>query len=296
MFSKKIALQLTTLLAALAMAACENDMTVTLNSADKRLVVSGEFTTDTTVHSLYLSRSGSIISGRKQTAVTGAKVYVTNKVDTIYFVESKGAPGLYQTPTKCYAVGGQTYYLSITGIDVDEDGKMDSFSSVNKVLVAIKFDSLSSKYGLNGDSEYALINIPFYQRTANGPDYAFSYMMVNDKEIRPLSKRLGTGEVKTHMTPTKHYKEGETYNLYFSLDSEPVAKGDRLTFIAFNFTEDQYKFLTAFDNNTDGDPFLDNMYDQLVIPSRLPTNIEPANKAGGYFLVYSISRISRVYK
>lgn len=296
MYSKKIAFHLTFLFAALAMGACENDMTVTLKTADKRLIVSGEFTSDTTIHSLCLSRSGSIISGRKQAVITGAKVYVTNKVDTIYFVESKATPGLYQTPTKCYAVGGQTYYLSITGVDVDEDGKMDSFSSVNKVPVAIKFDSLASKYELNGDNEYAVVNRPFYQRTANGPDYAFSYMMVNDKEVSPLSKRLGHGELKSHITPTKRRKEGSTNFLYFSLDDEPVVKGDRLTFIAFNFTEDQYKFLTAFDNNTDGDPFIDNMYDQLIIPSRLPTNIEPSNKAGGYFFVYSISRISKVYK
>jgi hypothetical protein len=296
MYSKKIALHLTFLLVALAMGACENDMTITLKTADKRLIVSGEFTSDTTIHSLYLSRSGSIVSGRKQAVITGAKVYVTNKVDTIYFVESKGTPGLYQTPTKCYAVGGQTYYLSITDVDVDEDGKMDSFSSVNKVPVAIKFDSLVSKYGYNGDNKYALISRPFYQRTANGPDYAFSYMMINDKELHPLSKRLGYGELKGSMEPTKCNKEGSTNNLYFSLDNEHVEKGDRLTFIAYNFTEDQYKFLIAFDNNTDGDPFIDNIYDQLIIPSRLSSNIEPSNKAGGYFLVYSISRISKVYE
>jgi hypothetical protein len=52
-----------------------------------------------------------------------------------------------------------------------------------------------------------------------------------------------------------------------------------------------------FDNQTSsGDTFQDNLYDQLRIPYNLPTNIEPFDRAAGYFFIFSISRISKVFE
>lgn len=296
-FTKKILLTISAI-AALSIGSCEQDLTIEIKTNDKRLIVSGEFTSDTTIHSLRLCRSGSMITGKEQTVVSGAKIFVTNIVDTIYFLENKDTLGLYQTPNKCYGIGGNTYYLSITNIDVDEDGKKDSFSAANMMPAAITFDSLVSKYGQNGDMHLGIINRAYYKIASNGPDYVYNDMQINRHNVRPIGERLGSGEFSRFASEHQMYKEENTVYkkfCYFFIDREPVAKGDTLTFIGYNFTKDQFDFLIAFDNNTNGDAFNDNMYDQLTLPSNTPTNIEPSNKAAGYFFIYSISRISKVY-
>jgi len=92
----------------------------------------------------------------------------------------------------------------------------------------------------------------------------------------------------------------ENYSSYFAItvaNNPAVVNGDTIRFICFNFTADQYEFLKEFDNNTSSDDtFGDNIYDQLKVPANLPTNIEPSNKAAGYFFIYSVSEISKVFK
>jgi hypothetical protein len=277
---------------------CQQDLTIAIKTNDKRLIVVGEFTNDTTVQSIRLFRSGNLITGKKQEAAIGAKVFVTNRVDTIFFFEKSDNPGLYQTSNKCYGIGGNTYYLSITNIDIDGDGRMDSFSASSTMPVPIKYDSLVSKYGLNGDSHFAVNSLAYYKTTSNGPDYVFKFMKLNSLDIASLSQRLGSGEISRFEQYARIYRgNNPLYRcFYFSMDNQVVVKGDTINFIGYNLTKNQYDFLMAFDENTTHDPFYDNVNDQLNIPSSPPSNIEPASKSAGYFMAYSISKISKVYQ
>jgi hypothetical protein len=76
-----------------------------------------------------------------------------------------------------------------------------------------------------------------------------------------------------------------------------INERDTICIVGLNFNKDQYEFLKEFDNNiTSSNQFNnDNIYDQLKIPTNLPTNIEPADKAAGSFFVYSVSKISKVF-
>ena len=76
---------------------CEQDVSIEIKTNDKRLLVDGEFTTDSVIHAIRLYCSGSLITGRPQTVVTGAKIFVTDNTDTFYYIENKDTLGLYQT-------------------------------------------------------------------------------------------------------------------------------------------------------------------------------------------------------
>lgn len=278
---------------------CQQDLTIAIKTNDKRLIVVGEFTNDTTVQSIRLFRSGNLITGKKQEAAIGAKVFVTNRVDTIFFFEKSDTPGLYQTSNKCYGIGGNTYYLSITNIDIDGDGRMDSFSASSTMPVPIKYDSLISKYGVNGDGILAVNNRAYYKPTSNGPDYIFHCMTVNyNLEIMSITNRLGTGQfIRFENNFIINKKENSTNTFaYFSLSNMSIKKGDNLTFIGYNLNKDQYNFLKEFDNNTSSSIVEENQTDIMKIPSNTPSNIEPASKSAGYFMAYSISKISKVYQ
>lgn len=284
----------------LLFSSCEKNLIVEINTNDKRLLVDGEFTNDSVIHSINLYCSGSLITGKAQTIVSGATIYVTDKTDTFYYKENIDTLGLYQTLGKCCGKGGCTYFLSISNIDFDKDGMMDSFTANSILPVPIAFDSLVSKRGLNGDNEMAVNNYAYYKIRYNGPDYIFDYTILNNHPNRPIENRLGSGEINRFES---HYKMPSITNpdsivrweSGLSIESD-VVEGDTISYVCFNFTQKQFEFLKEFDNNTNGDPFLDNMFDQLKVPANVSTNIEPASKVAGYFFIYSISRISKVFK
>jgi hypothetical protein len=278
-------------------------MNIEIKTNDKRLLVDGEFTNDTVVHSIRLYCSGSLITGKPQTIVSGAKIYITDNLDTFDYIENKDTLGLYQTVGKVGGKGGNNYTLSITNIDIDNDGKIDSYTVNSLMPVPIKFDSLLSYRGYNGDGP-KVVNKAYYKLYFNGPDYVYPFALVNNKYARygKITDRLSTGDLtmleSSYKVPKVLYPNS-IINIYayFAIDPSDVKNGDTINFICFNFTSEQYEFLKEFDNNatSNGQFSNDNIYDQLRIPTNLPTNIEPANKAAGYFFVYSVSKISKVF-
>jgi hypothetical protein len=290
---------------ALLFYSCEQDLNIEIKTNDKRLLVDGEFTNDTVVHSIRLCCAGSFITGEPQTIVSGAKIYVTDGIETFYYIENKDTLGLYQTVGKVGGKGGHNYTLSITNIDIDNDGKMDSYTANSLMPVPLEFYSLVSSRGLNHDGNMAVNNYAYYKLYYNGPDYVYPLALVNNYiRYGTITDRLGTGEItrdENEFKVPKVLNPGSFRNgmSYFSISSKnsTVVKGDIISFICFSLTAEQYEFLEEFDNNTSSSNQLNsgNIYDQLKIPTNLPTNIEPANKAAGYFFVYSISKISKVF-
>jgi hypothetical protein len=293
------------ILLAFLFSSCEQDLNIEIKTNDKRLLVDGEFTNDTVVHSIRLYCSGSLITGKPQTIVSGAKIYVTDNIDTFYYIENKDTLGLYQTAGKVGGKGGHIYTLSITNIDIDNDGKMDSYIAQAMMPVPIKFDSLVSYLGENGDKVVGTVeNDAYYKIMYNGPDYVYDYLTLNSVTLYNLTDQLGFGDFNYYFFKApKVNNPGLTLSRYSSLWIEPktskVSTGDTISFICYNFTTAQFEFLKEFDNNTNNN--IDNLfsnenfYDQLKIPTNLPTNIEPSDKAAGYFFIYSVSKISKVF-
>ena len=182
---------------------------------------------------------------------------------------------------------------------------MDSYTANSLMPVPVKFDSLVSKRGLNGDGNMAVLNYAYYKLYYNGPDYVYkSELLNNDDNGTTITEMLGTGKFNSD----KDYKVPKVlnpgsfinYGSYLSINTNAtVVKGDIISFICFSMTAEQFEFLKEFDNNTNTnihDLFsADNFFDQLKIPTNLPTNIEPADKAAGYFFIYSVSKISKVF-
>ncbi len=281
---------------------CEQNINVEIKTNDRRLLVDGEFTSDFAIHSIRLYCSGSLITGQPQTVATGATINVTDGIETFDYIENNDTLGLYQTPVVVAGRGGHRYTLSIKNIDIDKDGTMDSFTATSLMPVPVTIDSLVSWRGLNADGKEAVNNKAYYKIYLNGPDYVYNVASVNNViKYGTLSDRLGTGEINRFENEWKAPKvlnPGSYINRigYYSI-STTVAKGDTISFMCFNFTNDQYSYLKIFDNNTSSkDEFnSENIYDQLKIPTNLPTNIEPADQAAGYFFVYSISKIRNVF-
>ena len=281
------------------LSSCEKDLTIEIKTNDKRLLVDGEFTNDTVVHSIRLYCSGSLITCRPQTVVSGAKINVTDGIEIFDYIENRDTLGLYQTVGKVGGKGGHNYTLSITNIDIDKDGKIDSYTANSLMPVPVKFDSLVSYRGYTGNG-LRVINLTYYKSFFDGPGYVYQSLLVNNyfryviTTDKPGSGPFTASEIYVKVPKVLYPDSVISYRCYFALPPSAVKNGDTISFIYFNFTDDQVSFLKIFDNNTNnGNPF--NIYDQLKIPTNLPTNIEPADKAAGYFFIYSVSEISKVF-
>jgi hypothetical protein len=281
---------------------CEQDMTIEIKTNDRRLLVDGELTSDSVIHTVRLYCSGSLITGRPQTVVTGARIRVTDGIETFDYVENKDTLGLYQTSAQCRGKGGHAYTLTISNIDVDEDGKTESYTASSLMPVPVAFDSLVSKRGLDGDGNMAVNNYAYYKLYYNGPDYVYKSELLNsDDEGTTIPDRLGTGVIFRDQNEYRVPKvlnpdSFRNYSSYLSLPST-VVKGDTISFICCSLTAAQFEFLKEFDNSTSSNNLFnsENIYDQLKVPTNLPTNIEPSDKAAGYFFMYSVSKISKVF-
>ena len=171
--------------------------------------------------------------------------------------------------------------------------------------VPVRFDSMISYYGMNGDNiEGTVKNSGYYTTFYNGPDYLYYYVIVNNKSFITITDRLGSRELTRDELQYRTIKvnipglvaNGRVY-IWVEPQMSVINERDTICIVGLNFNKDQYEFLKEFDNNiTSSNQFNnDNIYDQLKIPTNLPTNIEPADKAAGSFFVYSVSKISKVF-
>ncbi len=302
---KNILLCFCLLILAFLFSSCEQDMNIEIQTNDKRLLVDGEFTNDTIVHSTRLYCSGSLITGRPQTIVSGAKIYVTDGINTFDYIENKDTLGLYQTVGKVGGIGGHIYTLNISNVDIDGDGKYEIYTAQTMMPVPVRFDSMASYYGMNGDNiEGTVKNSGYYTTFYNGPDYLYYYVIVKNKSFYTITDELGSGyltsrefQYKTKKVNTPGLVVNGRVDYWVEPQMSIINEGDTICIVGLNFNKDQYEFLKEFDNNTTSNNEFNynNIYDQLKIPTNLPTNIEPANKAAGYFFVYSVSKIIKVF-
>jgi hypothetical protein len=141
--------------------------------------------------------------------------------------------------------------------------------------------------------------LAYYNLYFNGPGYVYPFI----NNYYTITDRLGSGEFTRfdeswYKVPKVLYPDSIMNRYaYLALPPSDVKNGDIINFLCFNLTNDQYEFLKEFDNNTSSNEQFNNVniYDQLKIPTNLPTNIEPADKAAGYFFIYSVSKISKVF-
>jgi hypothetical protein len=298
---KHVLLSICYIIFALFVNSCAQDLTIEIKTNDKRLLVNGEFTSDSAIHTTQLYCSGSLITGHPQTIISGAKIYITDKVDTFYYNESNTTPGLYETSKKCCGIAGRTYYLSISNIDVDTDGKMDSYVAQSIMPVPVHMDSIKSVRGLHpNDKTKGINNYEYFTVSYNGPDYFYKFLEVTGKiSYGTIADRLGSGEISSMENelklPKVYYPDSVIKQSTYLQATNSVVNGDTISFVIYNLTQKQFEFLEEFDNNTYTDPFIDNIYDKLKVPTNLPTNIEPSDKAAGFFFIYSTSSISKVF-
>ena len=125
---------------------CEERIDIELKDSDRRIVVEGEITSATKAHSVKLTTSSSYFYNQNAPVVSGALVSISDDAgNTFLLTETPVGSGIYFTDPTVFGVSGRTYTLKIENVDIDNNGKFETYTASEKMRYLYPLDSLSFK-------------------------------------------------------------------------------------------------------------------------------------------------------
>ncbi len=270
--------------------ACTEEIHYPLDSTYVRLVVDGAINTDTTVHKVWLSSSGDALNEHPGHIISNAIVSITDGNQVFDLHESASQPGVYETDSTVFGVPGNTYTLQISNVDVNGDGNLETYTASSQIAPINPIDSIQVRYETYyGDTRGWLIDL-YAQEIGGGRNFYLlkaykNGVLLTDSTYECTNFADNTG------FEGKYYNGFSVYFLNYNKLDERLVQGDVVTLEMEGITEQYLDFLRGFIAEY-----------QPKIPlfsgpsANIPTNIEPSDKAVGFFTAYSCMRKSRVYK
>ena len=201
--------------------------------------------------------------------------------------EDAGRPGFYIIPADFRGIYGQVYTLDISGVDIDGDGVVESYSASNVLYEPTKIDKISLSWDVaHGDKNW---NVLLYSK--DNPDkedfYAFSVYLNNElisdkiSELEYAWDRYFNGNDVNGVSVQQIIEEesdGEETEYH-------LKEGDWVKLEMQTINKDYYHFIDAVQEETGIQvPLFSGP------PANVPGNI--SNGAKGFFRVYSVDRDS----
>ena len=271
----------------LIMVSCTEEIDLDFKSSKPRLVVDAWLTNEKVDHYVILSKSGDFLSNKQSPPVEGAMVTLSDGDREIEVKELESIPGTYLIPSAFIGEYGKTYTLTISGVDINEDGEPEVYEASNYMAYPIDLHSINLEWSLAQGEKSWHINMDAQENEGTKDFYAFAAylndVMVDDQisELEYIEDKYFNGNLVADMWTQSIVEEdsdGEVTDHVLQLD-------DVVTLEVQSINEDYFDFIVAVDEETG-----------IKIPlfsgpsANVPTNI--SNNALGFFRVYSIARSS----
>ncbi len=259
---------------------CTETIDIKLDNSYSRLTVFGEITTDTSVHSIAITRSADYFYNRPAEPVSGALVKITEGETETIFTENDLKPGIYESPGDFYGIPGRNYHMLVTQIDLDNDGILESYSAQSYLPEMASPDSISLnyvKYSFFEGSEILL----YARDPAETVDYyAFKIERNGVLQTDSLSEII----IQDDLLFNGNYTNGvQVQYLDNSKPGEKVMQGDTITFLMYGINKEYYNFIMEAKTELFGsNPLFSGP------PANIPTNI--SNGAIGFFAAVNLKR------
>ena len=286
-------------LMALLLASCTEDIIIDVEDGDRMIGVAATFTDEMKCHEAILSYTDDFYNNNEDIRmVTGATVYVTDNVDTVYYIEDTAQPGHYFTAP----VAGKKntlYRLCITAPDIN--GNMVDLFAESYVPDNVDcIDSLVLKpyNGLNdsvptvffGDTVEFLY--PYFQSLM---DSTIVYMPMISKNDTLLTDSLNDMRMVVPMAGyAGYYVNGPEMQMankeipiYYFRKSQ-LRVGDVVHVDLFSIGADYIYFYYSLMMSTGSNPM-------LGAPANVSTNIQPEGLAVGWFMTASVVSAETIF-
>lgn len=279
-------------------AACTEDIVIDVEEGNHRIGVEASFTNEMKRHETILSYTADFYNQNEIQMVSGATVYVTDGVDTMYYYEDEEQPGHYFTDS----VAGRkntVYRLCVEA--VDQDGESQSLFAEGLIPDNVEsIDSLAIKhYNGSNDSVPSVFLIdtvewvyPYFQSL---PDPGIIYMpkvwkndtLVSDSLSLTLMIPQG-GFAGYYVNGPEMLESNKEIPIGYFLRSK-LNDGDEIRADLYSITPDYYYYFYSILMSTGSNPM-------LGAPANVSSNIQPEGEGVGWFFTASVVTGSTVFR
>jgi hypothetical protein len=261
--------------------ACTERIEIELDSTYTRLVVYGEITSDTGVHTIRLSRTSDYYVNIPS-PVSNAYVNISDGTDTFLLMENPEKKGLYETSDDFYGVPGKTYSLLIENVDIYGDGETQRYEAFTKMPMLSPMDSITLKY--TDITFFSGWEVQVYTWDPAGTKDYYAFKVYKNGIL--LTDTLTKLIVQSDDLFNGNYTNGITAQ--FLRDNKPAERaipGDTVTFELNAISRGFYEFVIELQNE---------VFPSSPLFSGPRANIKSniSNGALGFFHAYAIERKS----
>lgn len=261
-------------------ASCTEMIDIDLDSTYSRLVVEGVVTSDSINHYVILSITSDYFSNEPSPKVQDAVLELAFEDESMELIENDTIPGRYETPYAFRGTIGTTYDLTISQLDVNQDGEEEFYHASSTMLGGSELEKIELRYYptpvASGYTVFLYLYHPIEVR-----DWFGVKLIKNSVE---LTDRLGLyGVISDELFDTGYFPGLPVGFLSDDETEEKVHPGDTITLELNCIEEAYYNFVTEAQLELAGNfPLFSGPSSNIV------SNID--NGAQGTFTAYSIQR------
>lgn len=284
-------------LISLFLVSCTEDIVIDVEEGDTMIGVEAYFSDQLKQHETILSYTSDFYNQDEIRMVTGALVYVTDGVDTIVYHEDMENRGHYLTDS----TAGKRNTLYRLHIEIPSDDS-EPISLFSESILADNIDQIDSLVikpysGTNDTTPTVFFNdtvewvIPYFQSL---PDPNITYMpliykndtLVIDSLVQQMMIPVG-GYAGYYINGPEMLAENKEIPMYYFLKSK-LKVGDRIRAGLQSIPPDYIYYVYCISMSSGSNPM-------LGAPANVTTNIQPSDKAVGWFMTASVTWIETVF-
>lgn len=276
----------------LALFACHEDFMIDLEEGEPLIGVEGSFTDEYKRHEVILSYTSEFYNADEIKMITGARVVVTDGVDTIPYIEQLDQPGHYLTDS----IAGHkntTYRLLVDIPEGDETVHLWAESFMNDNVEEIDSLVLKTNNMFPGmpwmDTIYLLY--PYFQSL---PDPSIVYMIKVTEDTIPQNDTLlqvntipMAGYAGYYVNGPEMLEDNMEIPVCMIFESQ-LYDGKLIRLDLYSIPYDYMIFIYSVKVSMGSNPLLGP-------PTNVPTNIQPQGTAVGFFYAASVVSKELIY-
>lgn len=276
------------------MFSCREDVVIDLEEGSPMIGVEGSFTNEYKRHEVILSFTADFYNADAIKMITGAKVVVTDGVDTIPYLEQKEQPGHYLTDS--VAGNKNTLYKLLVEVPDETEGVKQLFAECYMNDNVEEIDSIV----LKNNPSYAGIPMmdtiyflyPYFQSL---PDPTIVYLIKVSEDGVPQNDTLldantipMAGYAGYYVNGPEMMENNMEIPVAMMTESE-LTDGEVIRLDLLSIPYDYMQFLYSVKMSMGNNPMMGP-------PSNVLTNIQPAGSAVGWFYAASVVSKEMVYQ
>ena len=282
----------------MAMVSCTEEIRLDLEEGNPLVGIEASFTDELKCHEAILSYTSDFYQSDDIRMVSGATVYVTDGIDTTYYIEDTALCGHYYTQPVA-GIKNQTYRLCVDVPDATKaDGYMHIFAESQIPNNVEQIDSIVVK-PYNGNDSLPIVYFgdtmeciyPYFQSL---PDPSIVYMPLISKNDTLLTDTISYRMVIPIGGYAGYYINGPEMQMVnmeipiYMFYKDELCNGDRIRVSLCSISPDYIGFMFSMMMSSGSNPM-------LGAPANVVSNIQPTGEAVGWFFTASVVSAETIY-